>query len=66
MSCCVLPATVPLIDPGICERVIRLRAETGADYAANNMPRLYPHGLDCEVFTRNALERADRTATRAL
>jgi glutamate-1-semialdehyde 2,1-aminomutase/spore coat polysaccharide biosynthesis protein SpsF len=53
----------PLIDPGICDRVIRRRAEAGADYAANNMPRLYPHGLDCEVFTREALERADRTAT---
>lgn len=53
----------PLIDPGVCERVIRLRAETGADYAANNMPRLYPHGLDCEVFTRDGLERAAATAT---
>ena len=53
----------PLIDPGICERVIRLRAEAGADYAANNMPRLYPHGLDCEVFTREGLDRADREAT---
>jgi glutamate-1-semialdehyde 2,1-aminomutase/spore coat polysaccharide biosynthesis protein SpsF len=55
----------PLIDPGICDRVIRLRAAQGADYAANNMPRLYPHGLDCEVFTRDALERAARTATSA-
>jgi glutamate-1-semialdehyde 2,1-aminomutase/spore coat polysaccharide biosynthesis protein SpsF len=55
----------PLIDPGICERVIRLRAEKGVDYAANNFPRLYPHGLDCEVFTREALERADRTASTA-
>src|SRR3954469_25257635 len=27
----------PLIDPAICDRVIRLRAETKADYAANNM-----------------------------
>ena len=52
----------PLIDPAICERVIRLRADAGADYAANNMPRLFPHGLDCEVFTRAALEAADRTA----
>jgi glutamate-1-semialdehyde 2,1-aminomutase/spore coat polysaccharide biosynthesis protein SpsF len=61
----VLRATsdCPLIDPGICDRLIRLRAEAGADYAANNMPRLYPHGLDCEVFTRAALDRADRTAT---
>ncbi|MDQ7246247.1 UDP-2,4-diacetamido-2,4,6-trideoxy-beta-L-altropyranose hydrolase [Dongia sedimenti] len=53
----------PLIDPGICDRVIRLRAEAGVDYAANNMPRLYPHGLDCEVFTREGLERADKVAT---
>ena len=53
----------PLIDPGICDRVIRLRAEAGVDYAANNMPRLYPHGLDCEVFTREGLERADKAAT---
>ncbi|WP_395017684.1 UDP-2,4-diacetamido-2,4,6-trideoxy-beta-L-altropyranose hydrolase [Dongia sp.] len=55
----------PLIDLDICDRVIRLRAETGVDYAANNMPRLYPHGLDCEVFTRAALERADAAATAA-
>jgi UDP-2,4-diacetamido-2,4,6-trideoxy-beta-L-altropyranose hydrolase len=55
----------PLIDPGICERLIRLRAETGVDYAANNMPRLYPHGLDCEVFTRDSLDRAERAATAA-
>ncbi len=52
----------PLIDPMICERVIRLRAEAQVDYAANNMPRLFPHGLDCEVFTRDTLEAADRTA----
>jgi glutamate-1-semialdehyde 2,1-aminomutase/spore coat polysaccharide biosynthesis protein SpsF len=55
----------PLIDPAICDRVIRLRGDTKADYAANNMPRLYPHGLDCEVFTREALARADREATAA-
>lgn len=48
----------PLIDPVICGAVFRLQAERGADYAANNMPRLFPHGLDCEVFTRAALEQA--------
>lgn len=48
----------PLIDPEICEAVLRLRAETNADYAASNMPRLFPHGLDCETFTRSVLERA--------
>jgi UDP-2,4-diacetamido-2,4,6-trideoxy-beta-L-altropyranose hydrolase len=53
----------PLIDADICDAVLQLRAERGADYAANNMPRLFPHGLDCEAFTRAALERAASEAT---
>jgi len=55
----------PLIDPMICGAVFRLQAERKADYAANNMPRLFPHGLDCEVFTRTALERAATATTEA-
>jgi spore coat polysaccharide biosynthesis protein SpsF len=53
----------PLIDPAICGAVLRLRAEEGADYAANNMPPSWPHGLDCEAFTIEALEEADEIAT---
>jgi UDP-2,4-diacetamido-2,4,6-trideoxy-beta-L-altropyranose hydrolase len=53
----------PLIDPDLCAAVLKLRAEASADYAANNMPRLFPHGLDCEAFTRAALERAAAEAT---
>lgn len=53
----------PLIDPDICAALLALRAEAKADYAANNMPRLFPHGLDCEAFTREALERAAMEAT---
>ncbi|WP_374655724.1 UDP-2,4-diacetamido-2,4,6-trideoxy-beta-L-altropyranose hydrolase [Dongia sp.] len=53
----------PLIDPDLCEAVISARAKTDADYASNNMPRLFPHGLDCEAFTRTALEMAARDAT---
>src|SRR5690606_5985797 len=48
----------PLIDPDICEQVIRLRAESQADYASNNLERSFPHGLDCEVFTTDALSEA--------
>jgi spore coat polysaccharide biosynthesis protein SpsF len=48
----------PLIDPVLCGEVLaRLRSE-GADYASNNDPAGFPHGLDCEVFTRATLERA--------
>jgi glutamate-1-semialdehyde 2,1-aminomutase/spore coat polysaccharide biosynthesis protein SpsF len=53
----------PLIDPEICAAVLQLRAETGADYAANNMPPSWPHGLDCEAFTFAALDEAMATAT---
>ena len=48
----------PLIDPAVCGDVLRLRAERGADYAANNMPPAWPHGLDCEAFTIAALDQA--------
>ncbi len=53
----------PLIDPELCEAVIAARGNSDADYTSNNMPRLFPHGLDCEAFTRTALEMAARDAT---
>jgi spore coat polysaccharide biosynthesis protein SpsF len=53
----------PLIDPDVCERVIGAREEAGVDYAANNLDRTFPHGLDCEAFTFAALERAASIAT---
>lgn len=54
----------PLIDPDVCEDVLALRARDGLDYACNNMPPSFPHGLDCEAFPVSALERAWRTADR--
>jgi spore coat polysaccharide biosynthesis protein SpsF len=51
----------PLIDPEVCAAVLDLRAREDADYAANNMPGSYPHGLDCEAFTTAALAEAHRT-----
>lgn len=53
----------PLIDPQICADVIALLHADSADYASNNMPPSWPHGLDCEAFTRSALEAAAETAT---
>ncbi len=50
----------PLIDPDLCGGVLAARREKGADYATNNMPPSWPHGLDTEAFTRMALDRADR------
>jgi spore coat polysaccharide biosynthesis protein SpsF len=55
----------PLIDPQVCGELIDLRARTQVDYAANNMPPSYPHGLDCEAFTVAALSEAAERATAA-
>ncbi len=55
----------PFVDPMIAGRTLALLRRTGADYACNNMPPLWPHGLDVEVMTRAALEAADAAATDA-
>ena len=48
----------PLLDPDVCGQVLALRARENADFATNNMPPSWPHGLDCEVVTFAWLERA--------
>ena len=50
----------PFADPTLCGDVIALLAESGCDYAANNAPPSYPHGLDCEVVSADWLFRAER------
>ncbi len=57
-----ITADCPLIDPEVCEQVLAARERENADYACNvglkDEPRTFPKGLDCEVFTRAALEVA--------
>ena len=57
-------ADCPLLDPAVCADVLALRQSAGADYACNNQPPSWPHGLDCEAFTFAALDRAARDASR--
>lgn len=59
-----LTADCPLIDSGVIDAMIDLHLATGADYTSNSMPgqRTYPDGLDAEVMTVAALERAAREA----
>lgn len=54
----------PLLDPAIAAEVLALRAREHADYACNNRPPTWPHGLDCEALTFAWLERAAREATK--
>lgn len=53
----------PLIDPDLVDLVVRAFLSAGCDYAGNAMPPTFPDGLDCEVFSFRALERAAREAT---
>lgn len=55
----------PLIEPTICAQVLDLVRSGVADYACNNMPRSFPHGLDCEAFTAKCLFLAEREAQEA-
>jgi spore coat polysaccharide biosynthesis protein SpsF len=52
----------PLIDSEVCDAVLALRNSENADYAANNMPRSFPVGLDCEAFTFAVIAEACRSA----
>lgn len=52
----------PFIDPVVAGRVLALLRDTGADYATNNAPALFPHGLDCEAFSAALLYEADLRA----
>ena len=49
----------PFIDPAICGRVRDLLVASDADYACNNMPAKFPHGLDCEAFAAERLYDAE-------
>src|SRR4051812_44806684 len=59
-----LTSDCPLLDPNVIGEVIQLRKMKGAMYATNTDPPTYPDGLDVEVFTREALEIANREAIR--
>lgn len=57
-----LTGDCPLIDPQLVDRVIEAREHGDYDYASNVDPPTYPDGLDVEVMTLAALERAHREA----
>lgn len=52
----------PLVDPVLVDEVIDAFEASGADYASNVAPPTYPDGLDVEVFSFQALQRAAQEA----
>ncbi len=57
-------ADCPLVDAGIINGLLKLQDEWGAEYVSNNLERSFPHGLDAEVFTAEALLEANVKETR--
>jgi glutamate-1-semialdehyde 2,1-aminomutase len=54
----------PLVDAALVDEMIGLYESANVDYACNTEPPTYPDGLDTEVFSFAALERAWREASK--
>jgi len=57
-----LTADCPMIEPSVIDRSIAEFFTRECDYISNGLVRTYPDGLDVEVFSRAALDRAAREA----
>ena len=55
----------PMIDPAICEDLIRYYYDSDAGYVSNDMPARLPEGLETEIFSAQDLYRAEREAYSA-
>ena len=55
----------PLIDPAVCDALLAYRDRHKLEFASVNHTNGWPLGLDCEVFTRELLERCVASATTA-
>jgi spore coat polysaccharide biosynthesis protein SpsF len=58
-----LTGDCPLIDWTIIDDAVDLQRNTGSDLSGNGIHRTYPDGLDVEVISFSALDRAHREAT---
>jgi spore coat polysaccharide biosynthesis protein SpsF len=57
-----LTGDCPLADPGLIDELIDFYFKSGCDYVSNSLEPTLPDGLDAEVFSFDALERAWREA----
>lgn len=54
----------PLIDPDLVDQLMSVFLSADVDYLCNVSPPTYPDGLDIEIFTRAALEKAGVEASQ--
>lgn len=59
-----ITADCPLIDPAVIDRVVARFSGGDLDYASNCLHYTYPDGLDVEVFSFAALDKAWREAAK--
>lgn len=57
-----ITSDAPFLDPIIVDDVIDSFEKTKCDFVSNNMIRTYPIGIDAEIFSMNALEKAWKEA----
>ena len=57
-------ADCPLVDASVIDRIVRVFHQATADYVSNTVRYTYPDGLDAEVFSFAALERAWQEARK--
>lgn len=55
-----ITADCPCIDYEVIKECIKVHENSSADYVSNVEKRTFPHGLDTEVITFDALKRTDR------
>lgn len=59
-----ITADCPLMDPLIVDKVVNEFLQGDYDYVSNTLERSYPRGMDVEVFSLQALERAAKEAVQ--
>lgn len=55
----------PLVDPNLVDQVIKKYKSANVDYVSNISPPTYPDGLDIEVFSFEALNKAHNETSSA-
>lgn len=57
-----ITADCPLIDPGVVDLVVSTFKEGTFDYVSNTLVPTFPDGLDTEVFSKDAVDQAHKSA----
>ena len=58
-----ITADDPFKEPSLIDKIIEVVEKRETDFAYNTKPPTFPEGLDCEVFTMQVLEKAEKEST---